>query len=408
MQHITLLLTNAYPKQQLIQNLLDQKMSGPLAGFAQPGTLLFSAYTVQQLLEEEARHEFPGIEAPRAQRFRSLSSGEQKKALLQHLLQQQPPVLILDNPFDNLDTTAQDELKQLLQQAARHTRLVLLIHRRTYALPFLEQRYRLDADGSLLPFDVDTDNADVIPTTAIPPSIVAIEVNDPELVVFRNVSVAYHGRPVLQNINWTIRQGEFWQLKGANGSGKTTLLTMINGDNVKGYGQELYLFGRRKGSGETVWEIKEKTGYLTPSMTDLFVTQHTLEEMILSGFKDSIGLYTQPTDLERRTAFEWLQWLGLVHKTKQLFRQLSSGEQRMALIARAMVKHPPLLLLDEPLMGLDEANAQKVIQLINRLAAESTAALVYVSHQQEPGLQPQQMFELTTTPNGSVGRVVRC
>jgi molybdate transport system ATP-binding protein len=213
---------------------------------------------------------------------------------------------------------------------------------------------------------------------------------------------------VLQQINWTIRPGEFWQLKGANGSGKTTLLTMINGDNVKGYGQELYLFGRKKGSGETVWEIKEKIGYLTPSMTDLFVTQHTREEMILSGFKDSIGLYTQPTDLERRTAFDWLQWLGLAHKAKQLFRLLSSGEQRMALIARAMVKHPPLLLLDEPLMGLDEANAQKVIALINRLAAESRSALVYVSHQQEPGLQPQQVLELLKTPNGSVGRVIVC
>jgi molybdate transport system ATP-binding protein len=408
MQHITLLLSNAYPKQQLIQNLLEQRISGPLAGFAQAGTLLFSSYAIQQLLDEEARHERSGIEAPRAQTFRSLSSGEQKKALLQHLLQQQPPVLVLDNPFDNLDTAAQEELKQLLQQAAFKTRLVLLIHRRTHALPFIEQRYQLGADGSLLPFEAATEESTTGFDAAIPPPIVPNAVTDPELVVFCNVSVSYNGRPVLQQINWTIRLGEFWQLKGANGSGKTTLLTMINGDNVKGYGQELYLFGRKKGSGETVWEIKEKIGYLTPSMTDLFVTQHTLEEMILSGFKDSIGLYTQPTDLERRTAFDWLQWLGLAHKAKRLFRLLSSGEQRMALIARAMVKHPPLLLLDEPLMGLDEANAQKVIALINRLAAESRSALVYVSHQQEPGLQPQLVLELRKTPNGSVGRVIVC
>jgi len=407
MQHLTLLLSNAYPKQQLIQQLLDQKITGPLADFSVPRTLVFSSSTIQQLLEEEARHEFSGIETPRTQSFRSLSSGEQKKALLQHLLQQQPPVLILDNPFDNLDIKAQAELEPLLQEAAAHTRLLLLIHRRAHALPFITQRYSIDVNGNLLPF---ADEADMPVRTAalLPPTLHAYETESPELVVFQNVTVAYNGRPVLQQINWTIRQGEFWQLKGPNGSGKTTLLTLINGDNVKGYGQGLYLFGRKKGSGESVWEIKEKIGYLTPSMTDLFVTRHTLEEMILSGFKDSIGLYTLPTDLEKHLALEWLQWLGLEQKAAHLFSRLSSGEQRMALIARAMVKHPPLLLLDEPLMGLDEQNAQRVIELINRLAAESNAALVYVSHQEEAGLQPQQLFELEKTPDGSVGRVVVC
>ena len=181
---------------------------------------------------------------------------------------------------------------------------------------------------------------------------------------------------------------------------------MITGDNVKGYGQELFIFGRKKGSGETVWEIKNKVGYLTPAMTDLFSTRHTLEQMIISGYVDSIGLYTIPSDMQKRAAHEWLQLLSMERKANKLFSDLSSGEQRMALIARAMVKHPPLLILDEPLAGLDDHNANKVIQLINKIAAESESAILYVSHQTEKELTPQKVFELEKTENGSIGKVI--
>jgi molybdate transport system ATP-binding protein len=179
---------------------------------------------------------------------------------------------------------------------------------------------------------------------------------------------------------------------------------MITGDNVKGYGQQLYIFGRKKGSGESVWSIKEKVGYLTPAMIDLFSTRHTLLQMIVSGFVDSIGLYTVASDMQLRTAYEWLQLLQLQHKAQLPFSKLTQGEQRLALVARAMVKHPPLLILDEPLMGLDDVNTEKIIQLINKLAAETSTAVLYVSHQTEKNMQAQKIFELVKTENGSVGK----
>ena len=405
MQHFGILLSNTFNKQQLIQQLLDKRevVSFGITSFA--AVQLFSAYTVQQYLLEEEIHGYCGIDATRKQTLRSMSSGEQKKVLLQHLLSLQPDVLVLDNVFDNLDIATQEAIEEQLRVTANSICFIQLTHRKKELLEFITNRLTPSVDGTFISLNESVDDSIANEAAIVPAALHQYPLAGNELVRFTDVHVSYDGRQVLQHINWTINRGEFWQLKGANGSGKTTLLTMITGDNVKGYGQQFFLFGRKKGSGETVWSIKEKVGYLTPSMTDLFATRHTLLQMIVSGFLDQIGLYTVPSDMQLRSAFEWLQLLQLQHKAHLPFNKLTQGEQRLALLARAMVKHPPLLLLDEPLMGLDDANAAKVIQLINQLAAATTSAIVYVSHQTEPGLQVQKIFELVKTDNGSVGNI---
>lgn len=407
MHHCIVVLSNTFNKQLFIQQLLDKKAKGIFEPFNQLDAQLFSSYTVQQFLLEEERHGSAGIADAANQSLRSMSSGEQKKLVLKHLLSLKPGVLILDNLFDNLDAEAQQLLIKELEVTATHTHLIQLLHRKREALLFIQNKITVTDQGEIVPFDADTE--DQVQDTffqTIPLPLYSYEVNNNELVRFSNVSVSYHDKQVLQNINWTIHTGEFWQLKGPNGSGKTTLLTMITGDNVKGYGKELYIFGQKKGSGETVWDIKNNIGYLTPAMTDLFSTRHTLTQMIVSGYMDSVGLYTIPTDMQQRSAHEWMQLLLLEHKANKPFCDLSQGEQRMALIARAMVKHPPLLILDEPLGGLDELNAARVIQLINQIATESTSAILYVSHQTEQGLEPQKVFELMKTENGSIGKII--
>ncbi len=406
MQHFGIFLSNTFNKQQFIQQLLDKREVGSFGVTASAAVQLFSAYTVQQYLLEEDIHGYCGIEATRVQTLRSMSSGEQKKVLLQHLLSLQPDVLVLDNVFDNLDIATQEALKEQLHVAANSICFIQLAHRKKDLLAFISNRLTPSADRVFIPLNESEDDSGSAEETIVPAPLHQYNLSSDELVRFTDVHVSYDGRQVLQHINWTINRGEFWQLKGPNGSGKTTLLTMITGDNVKGYGQQLFLFGRKKGSGETVWSIKEKVGYLTPAMTDLFATRHTLLQMIVSGFLDQIGLYTVPSDMQLRSAFEWLQLLQLQHKAHLPFNKLTQGEQRLVLIARAMVKHPPILILDEPLMGLDDANAAKVIQLINKLAAETTSAVLYVSHQTEPGLQVQKIFELEKTENGSVGKVI--
>ena len=218
--------------------------------------------------------------------------------------------------------------------------------------------------------------------------------------------MAYGEKAVLHNINWDIKAGEYWELAGKNGSGKTTILSMITGDNPKGYGQEIFLFGTKKGSGESIWDIKKKIGYFTPAMIDRFRGYHSLENMLISGILDSIGLYVIPSAAQIRLAQQWLAMVGLDQKKDSYFHDLSLGHQRLIMCIRAMIKHPLLLILDEPTAGLDDSSASMVVSLVNKMAKESDTTIIFVSHRQEPGLNPQHVFHLTLSEQGSTGQIL--
>ncbi len=238
----------------------------------------------------------------------------------------------------------------------------------------------------------------------IPMALSAPEFSGDVLIELKKVNVAYEGKPILHQIDWVIKKGDFWELRGKNGSGKTTLLSMITGENPKGYGQELFIFGRKKGSGESVWDIKKNIGYFTPSMTDKFTGYHSVEHMVISGLTDSVGLYVQPTEAQVRLAGEWLQLIRMWHLKSALYHDLSMGQKRLLMCIRAMIKHPVLLILDEPTAGLDDESADLFVALVNKFSKESNTTIIFVSHRKEPGLRPQCVYELEMTPQGSLGR----
>jgi molybdate transport system ATP-binding protein len=307
--------------------------------------------------------------------------------------------------------TFQETFKNILGKIASEINMVLLISRSEDLLPFVTNYAVLEGSKLVIldersEFTGRMEHRALNPDTAIPsaPELPCKPV-DP-LILLKNVSVSYSGKPILRDINWRIRPGEFWQLAGRNGSGKTTILSMITGDNPKGYGQELYIFGRRKGSGETVWDIKRQLGYFTPAMIDRFRGYHSLEHMLISGLTDSIGLYLRPTEAQIRIANEWLHLLGLEGFRDTYFHDLSTGMQRLVMCARAMIKHPPLLILDEPTAGLDDNSAALFVSLVNKFALESSTAIVFVSHRAEPGLRPNAVFQLEMSARGSVGNVL--
>ncbi len=411
--HRAIFLSNSANKLKLTQLLLGGKLGDSLPEFNGLKGVLFSSISLAEFIEEEALHEEWIVSKQYNRGIRNLSSGEQKKALLAYLLYQKPDYIILDNPMDNLDVASQAALLGMITGMVAHTSIIQLINRHRDYLPFITEAFEFNDDGLTPINDIDgyikchTSIQKSIANAAVPPPIKNYVLDNKELVSFKNVTVKYEERVIVKEISWTINAGEFWQLVGPNGSGKTTLLTMINGDNPKAYNQDLTLFGKRKGTGETVWEIKQKIGYLTPSMTDLFNTRHTLEQMIISGFMDSIGLYKLPSDIQVRLADEWLELIEMIHLKKKVFCQLSLGQQRLALVARAMVKHPPLLILDEAMSGLDDYNASLVTNLINKIAAESKTAILYVSHRIEEGLLPEYIFELSPSENGSTGKVIK-
>jgi len=374
--------------------------------------VLFSNTTLAKFIEEEFRHDNFELTRSFGRSIRTLSSGEQKKALLEVLMAKQPDFIILDNPFDALDVASVKQLKVRLESIANEMTVIQVFKRKSDLLPFIKHAMRVDkgkvvfADGIEQYLKKFEPEKEIHFSVEIPGPVHEQNLSNNELIKLSDVSVRYRERQILNNINWTIKPGEFWQLKGPNGSGKTTILTMISGDNPKAFGQNIELFGRRKGTGESVWEIKQKIGYFTPSMMELFKRRHTAEQMVISGFHDSIGLYHRPSEIQKHVANEWLKVLGLADKGNRAFVDLSQVHRRMVLIARAMIKHPPLLILDEPSTGLDDKSAALLSALINKIAAESQTAILYVSHRTEPDLKPAFVFELKPGENGSVGEVV--
>lgn len=409
-QHWAIFINNRSDKGYAVDLLMHGTDLELFAGLKGQKGALFSKLELDRFMDEEERHDKKIITKGVAQSLKSMSSGEQKKALLRHLLTLQPDFLILDNPFDNLDSDTQADLAKRLQNISQHTALVQIVSRTKDLLPFITDFIGLEGRSlhtvnTKDPFGTTSAEPKTSFSSPIPKALAHFSFNGKELIAFKNVSVQYGDRPILRDINWQIRPGEFWQLIGKNGSGKTTLLSMITGENSKGYGQELYIFGQKKGSGESIWDIKKRIGYFTPAMTDKFTGYHSLEHMLISGLHDSVGLYVTPTEAELRLAKEWLQLIGLWEIKDTYFHELSMGNQRLLMTVRAMIKHPLLLILDEPTAGLDDTSAALFVALVNKIAQESSTAIVFVSHRKEKGLEPHFTYALNMHESGSSGTV---
>ena len=182
---------------------------------------------------------------------------------------------------------------------------------------------------------------------------------------------------MFEDLDWTISPGEHWQVTGPNGSGKTCLLSLITGDHPQCYVNDIKVFGFQRGNGESIWQIKQHIGYISTALQWEYRVSTSVRNAIVSGFFDSIGLYSKASDAQKAIADQWLDVLGMRDMADAPFTGLSFGEQRLVLIARAMVKHPPLLILDEPCLGLDEMNRQLVLALIERICRSS--CLLYTS-----------------------------
>jgi molybdate transport system ATP-binding protein len=408
MKHIGIYLHNNSNKKQIIDAIFKNQFLPSLFFFQGTG-LLYADSTIELIIDEERRHDKYPITTATNNSMSSMSSGEQKKALLQYLINQPADYLIIDDWNGNIDTSSISLMHEMLTEAAQKMQVIQLFYRRQDVLPFIEEIVVM-SENSKYTIKSTKEFLDAATTTSYfnLKDIPIAESNrldcDP-LIQLNNVTVQYNGHPILQAINWIIRPGEFWQLKGPNGSGKTTLISMLIGDNPKAYGQDIYLFGRKKGSGESVWDIKKNIGYFYPAMTLFFTRNDTVENMIICGLTDSIGLYQQPTEGQQLIAKAWLQLLGTAYQGKR-FNNLTAGQQRIVLVIRAIVKQPPLLILDEPAAGLDEENTNLFIQLINTLAGWNKIAIIYISHRNEPQIKPDNTYELLAAANGSIGKIV--
>ncbi|MGF1765510.1 ATP-binding cassette domain-containing protein [Aliivibrio kagoshimensis] len=337
------------------------------------------------------------------QPFRLLSTGESRRLILAMALLEQPELLILDEPFAGLDFAHQKQLHQLLDRVSTQSQL-LLICSRDEELPTPVQHIALLDETGLaatmsktqwlehpererqnrLAEQQATQIVDELSKVS-DATITAVDSTVPRFKI-RSGRVSYSGETIFSGLNWQIDADQHWQIRGPNGCGKSTLLNMIFGDHPQCYSNDIHVFGHQRGTGESIWQIKQNMGMVSSALHLQYRVNCTALEVVISGLYDSIGIYQQPTKKEVEKAKLWLQLFAMGELATIGFKNLSYGQQRLLLIARALIKRPKLLLLDEPCQGLDFIQRQTVLQAMELIAKHNLSQLVYVTHHQEDAL----------------------
>ena len=334
------------------------------------------------------------IEPLLERRICELSSGEMRRFQMAVALSASPRLLILDEPFDGLDPEVREELAKIINELMGPERSVVLVtHRRSEIPPNAThvigvkagqvvfqgrredvlERGRMDRLYARVPTDMRE------PPAGRPPRVAPRDAPPEVLIDLRNVTVAHHGVPVFENLCWTVRSGQHWAVSGRNGSGKTTLLKLVAGDHPQAYANTVRVFGKPRGGG-SIGEIKSGIGLISAELQVRYRKAVTAEEVVLSGFFDSVGLYRRASSAQQAAARVWMESFGIQPLAAKKFNHLSHGEQRMVLLARAMVKPPRLLVLDEPCQGLDSSNRRLILRAVDHIAAAGSTTILYVTH----------------------------
>jgi molybdate transport system ATP-binding protein len=314
-----------------------------------------------------------------------LSNGQMRRARIARALLAHPEILMLDEPFVGLDAAGREEVSRLLGELVRHGQRLILVARPDAVPDWVKHVLELNAgrakaivsrDAKVLRSGARFARAPLRKASASPLTKPANPI-----VELRNVTVAYDGKPILENLSWTVQAGERWAVLGPNGSGKSTLLSLLCGDHPQAYSNDVRLFGRQRGSGESIWDIKEKVGLLSPELHLYFTEPMSAFQAAATGFHDVLT----PRSIDRiqhDVIRELFGCFGITPLTERSFRTLSTGEQRLVLLVRALVKRPPLLILDEPFQSLDEDLIAKARAWLDaNLSPEQT--LLFVSHYEE-------------------------
>ena len=349
-------------------------------------------------LQQRLFHLF-GLEPLLDKKIILLSSGELRKFQLTKALLTSPRILIMDNPFIGLDAPTRDMLSQLLKELTKllPLQLILVLSMMDDVPPFIthvvsveemrvgekvERRHFLEQFAASDAARRDDNESSYAATDKLVATVPYRGTNfcGSEVVNLRKVSIRYGDRTILHDLDWLVQRGEKWALSGHNGSGKSTLLSLICADNPQSYACDISLFGRRRGTGESIWEIKQHIGYVSPEMHRAYLKNLPTVEIVASGLHDSIGLYVRPKPEELEQCMQWMEIFGIAALRERPFLQLSSGEQRLALLARAFVRDPELLILDEPLHGLDTYNRRRVKRIIEAFCRREDKTLIMVTH----------------------------
>lgn len=325
-----------------------------------------------------------------------LSSGELRKFKLASTLFSEPRVLIMDNPFIGLDAETRDQLKELLKTLSSERALqIILVLSKSDDIPDFITHVVEVKDMKVLPKVTLAEylaGRESVPAHVLSPELEQAIVDQPysdreyhtqEVVKMNKVRILYGERIILNDLDWTVMNGERWALSGQNGAGKSTLLSLVCADNPQSYACDITLFDNPRGSGESIWDIKKHIGYVSPELHRSYQRDLPAIRIVASGLMDSVGLYVKPKEEDMDKCRFWMKVFGLEGLEDRGFLKLSSGEQRLVLLARAFVKDPELLILDEPLHGLDNRNRRLVKDVIEAFCRRQNKTMIMVTHYKE-------------------------
>ncbi len=353
-------------------------------------------------IDDRPEIELTGVKKILDRGLKYMSTGEIRRTLLARALMSGKKLLILSDPFAGLDAQSRTIIFHYVNQTTTGSPSIILGMERWHEIPdaithvlefrdkqvsycgeragyeaLLKERGEQEAAGEeekRQSFKSGFEELTNTDPAAVESRDVLVEMND--------VNVGWDGHQVLRNLNWKLVRGEHWLVRGPNGSGKTTFLELITGDNMQVFSNDVRIFGNRRGSGETIWDIKKRLGIVSYRLHVEYrmLGGTSLLAVIISGFRDSIGLYDQPTDSEIDAAKKWLALGGFAGRESENFGNLSYGEQRAILILRSAVKTPEILILDEPCHGLDEQYRSKILQLMELIGNGGTTTMLHVTH----------------------------
>lgn len=369
--------------------------------------------TVEELLEKSNEKEywikFFGLENLLKKPMIQLSNGENKRLQLTNAMLKNPQVVVLDNPFIGLDIAGRNLLQSALNQLTQIGKKIILVCN-PKDIPQCITHVAVLNKGKLInsgPKETVLDQINSENVTTLPQinssinKVYQSNFHDFTIAVeLRNVNIQYNQQFILSDINWEIKKGEKWCLAGSNGSGKSTLLSLITADNPQAFANQIWLFDKRKGSGESIWDIKKKIGHVSPELHLFFDKGSEVKDVVASGLFDTIGLFRKLSMEDEETIDNWMSATGIMHFKSKRLHQLSLGEQRLVMLTRALVKSPPLLILDEPYQGLDQNQTELFKQILEAICSLKTVTLIYVSHYKED--IPSQINHFLYLNNGRI------
>ncbi|MCG9682445.1 molybdate ABC transporter ATP-binding protein ModF [Vibrio sp. Isolate23] len=332
--------------------------------------------------------------------FRVLSTGETRRVMLARALATKPDLIVLDNPFTGLDVTHRSALAEYLVALSKSLQMIITFNREEDVPSWIEQVALFNQGKLESVMDIESWHQHPVINqikaqskqqseqmmSLIRRHQHTTEFNNP-IFELKEGKVEYTEKTIFSGVNWRIDKGQHWQVKGPNGCGKSTLLGLIFGDHPQCYSNDIHILGNKRGSGESIWDIKKHIGMVSSALHLQYRVSCSTLEVILSGFYDSIGLYQSPSKKEVQVAQEWLEILHMSEYEKTSFKQLEYGQQRLLLIARAIIKQPAILILDEPYQGLDYLGRRLVKNTLELIAKENLSQLLYVSHYQNDKLK---------------------